>query len=211
MRQEMAWHDATETAELDRIFTTNISSLKMAVGQKLFIILSSLSQFVAGIVIGFYLSWKVALVIVGLFVAQTIVIIKLTKNFTTKQNYSEVRGCASSAPPNPLPLPAVCMLTAASLCLQTLYGKAGAVANEVFALIRTVIAFGTTAKESARLVTVFSSTCLCLRPPPASPSHAFPSYNASLDPIVSERKSLAIAAGSSSSLIQNIQHFFLCS
>ncbi|MBN3305635.1 MDR1 protein, partial [Amia calva] len=145
VRQEIGWFDLNETGELNTRLTersitneygdfislitqeqidhkgSDIHKINEGIGDKLAMLIQSLSMFVAGFVVGFATGWKLTLVILAispLLGISAALFSKVMTTFTSKE--------------------------------QTAYAKAGAVAEEVLSAIRTVIAFDGQKKELQR-------------------------------------------------------------
>ncbi|XP_066571517.1 ATP-dependent translocase ABCB1 [Amia ocellicauda] len=121
VRQEIGWFDLNETGELNTRLTDDIHKINEGIGDKLAMLIQSLSMFVAGFVVGFATGWKLTLVILAispLLGISAALFSKVMTTFTSKE--------------------------------QTAYAKAGAVAEEVLSAIRTVIAFDGQKKELQR-------------------------------------------------------------
>ncbi|XP_052474766.1 ATP-dependent translocase ABCB1 isoform X2 [Carassius gibelio] len=121
MKQEIGWFDVNETGQLNTRLTDDVYKINEGIGDKLGMLLQSLTTFVAGIIIGFVKGWKLTLVILAvcpLLAISAAFIAKVMASFTTRE--------------------------------QTAYAKAGAVAEEVLSSIRTVFAFGGQKKEILR-------------------------------------------------------------
>uniref|UniRef100_A0A8C2C683 ATP-binding cassette sub-family B member 5 n=1 Tax=Cyprinus carpio TaxID=7962 RepID=A0A8C2C683_CYPCA len=121
MKQEIGWFDINETGQLNTRLTDDVYKINEGIGDKLGMLLQSLSTFLAGIIIGFVKGWKLTLVILAispLLGISAAIIGKVMTSFTSRE--------------------------------QTAYAKAGAVAEEVLSSIRTVFAFGGQKKEILR-------------------------------------------------------------
>ncbi|XP_028672963.1 ATP-binding cassette, sub-family B (MDR/TAP), member 4 [Erpetoichthys calabaricus] len=121
MRQEIGWFDVNETGELNTRLTDDIAKINEGIGEKISMLIQSLSTFIAGFVIGFVYGWKLTLVILAI---------------------SPVLGLSAALFSK--------ILTAFTSKEQKAYAKAGAVAEEVLGAIRTVVAFGGQKKEMNR-------------------------------------------------------------
>ncbi|XP_061088168.1 ATP-binding cassette, sub-family B (MDR/TAP), member 4 [Conger conger] len=121
VQQEIGWFDVNETGQLNTRLTDDIHKINEGIGDKLGMLLQSLTTFIAGFVIGFIKGWKLTLVILAISPALGIsgaVLSKLMTSYTSKE--------------------------------QTAYAKAGAVAEEVISAVRTVMAFSGQQKEIDR-------------------------------------------------------------
>uniref|UniRef100_A0A8B9THA1 Multidrug resistance protein 1 n=1 Tax=Anas platyrhynchos TaxID=8839 RepID=A0A8B9THA1_ANAPL len=121
MRQEIGWFDVNDVGELNTRLTDDVSKINEGIGDKIGLLVQSLTTFVTGFIVGLVRGWKLTLVILavspvlGLSAALWA---KVLSTFTDKE--------------------------------QAAYAKAGAVAEEVLGSIRTVIAFGGQEKEIKR-------------------------------------------------------------
>ncbi|KAM5187674.1 ATP-dependent translocase ABCB1 isoform 1-T2 [Callospermophilus lateralis] len=121
MKQEIGWFDVHDVGELNTRLTDDISKINEGIGDKIGMLFQSLATFFTGYIIGFTRGWKLTLVILSI---------------------SPVLGLSA----------AVWAKILSSFTDKELlaYAKAGAVAEEVLAAIRTVIAFGGQNKELER-------------------------------------------------------------
>eukprot|EP01105_Mastigella_eilhardi_P012714 TRINITY_DN2904_c0_g1_i12.p2 TRINITY_DN2904_c0_g1~~TRINITY_DN2904_c0_g1_i12.p2 ORF type:complete len:377 (-),score=84.79 TRINITY_DN2904_c0_g1_i12:4285-5415(-) len=120
MSQEMAWIDSKRAGELSER-VNGINKIQDAIGDKVGVGLSTFSTLVSGLVIALSKGWKMALVIIS--VTPSIVVVVIVMSFLVR------------------------MLTTKSL---TASAKAGGVAEEVIACIRTVSSFGLQESETER-------------------------------------------------------------
>ncbi|KAG0315420.1 Multidrug resistance protein 1 [Dissophora globulifera] len=124
LRQDMAWHDTGNQSES---LTTRLSSdtqlIYDGLADKVGLVLSNLTTFVAGFVIGFVKGWQLALVLCA-----AVPLIGVTAAFMAKYT---VESAADG---------------------QGSYSKAGAVAEQAFSSIRTVVAFGGQKRETASYI-----------------------------------------------------------
>ncbi|XP_048881500.1 ATP-binding cassette, sub-family B (MDR/TAP), member 4 [Brienomyrus brachyistius] len=121
MQQEIGWFDVNETGELNTRLADDIYKINEGIGDKLGMLIQSVSTFIAGFVVGFLTGWKLTLVILAISPVLGIsaaMFSKVMTSFTSKE--------------------------------QTAYAKAGAVAEEVLSAIRTVVVFGGQKKELRR-------------------------------------------------------------
>ncbi|XP_076438765.1 ATP-dependent translocase ABCB1-like [Babylonia areolata] len=121
LRQDIGWFDNTETGELNTRLADDILKIHGGIGDKVATLIQHSCTAIAGILIGFYFGWKLTLVILA--VSPLLVV---SAAFFSK--------------------------LAASMTTKEMaaYAKAGAVAEEVFSSIRTVVAFGGQEKEAQR-------------------------------------------------------------
>ncbi|XP_015213560.2 ATP-dependent translocase ABCB1 isoform X1 [Lepisosteus oculatus] len=121
VRQEIGWFDMNETGQLNTRLTDDIYKVNEGIGDKVALLIQSVTTFIAGFIVGFITGWKLTLVILAvspLLGISAALFSKVMTSFTSKE--------------------------------QTAYAKAGAVAEEVLSAIRTVIAFGGQKKEINR-------------------------------------------------------------
>ncbi|XP_062957114.1 ATP-dependent translocase ABCB1 [Cynocephalus volans] len=121
MRQEIGWFDVHDVGELNTRLTDDVSKINEGIGDKIGVFLQSMTTFFTGFIVGFTRGWKLTLVILAV---------------------SPVLGLSA----------AIWAKILSSFTDKELlaYAKAGAVAEEVLAAIRTVIAFGGQNKELER-------------------------------------------------------------
>ncbi|KAK0393429.1 hypothetical protein QR680_000208 [Steinernema hermaphroditum] len=112
LRQNMGWFDKHESGTLTTQMSDGIDRIKDGIGDKMGVIITCMSNFIAGLVIAFVLSWRMTLVMLCFvpFMAGSMIGIGKVAGHMIKKELKE-------------------------------YGKAGAVAEEVIGGIRTVIAF----------------------------------------------------------------------
>ncbi|KAE8596138.1 hypothetical protein XENTR_v10015982 [Xenopus tropicalis] len=121
LRQEIGWFDVNDAGELNTRLTDDVSKINEGIGDKIAMLLQSLTTFVTGFIIGFVKGWKLTLVILAISPVMgfsAAIWAKVLSAFTNK----ELKA----------------------------YAKAGAVAEEVLSSIRTVFAFGGQDKEIKR-------------------------------------------------------------
>ncbi|KAK2531311.1 multidrug resistance protein 1 [Columba livia] len=121
MRQEIGWFDVNDVGELNSRLVDDISKINEGIGEKMAMFFQAVATFLAGFIVGFTKGWKLTLVILAL---------------------SPVLGFSSA-----LWAKIISAFTNKEL---TAYARAGAVAEEVLAAIRTVVAFGGQRKEIER-------------------------------------------------------------
>ncbi|XP_075968054.1 bile salt export pump [Anarhichas minor] len=121
MQMEIGWFDCNSVGELNTRMSDDISKINNAIADQVSIFIERISTFVFGFMVGFIGGWKLTLVVISV---------------------SPLIGIAAA-----LMAMAVARLTGREL---TSYAKAGAVADEVLASIRTVAAFGGEEKEIER-------------------------------------------------------------
>ncbi|XP_068260557.1 ATP-dependent translocase ABCB1-like [Nyctibius grandis] len=121
MRQEIGWFDVNDVGELNTRLLDDVSKINDGIGDKIGLLVQSVTTFITGFIVGLIRGWKLTLVILavspvlGLSAA---IWAKVLSAFTDKE--------------------------------QAAYAKAGAVAEEVLGAVRTVIAFGGQEKEIKR-------------------------------------------------------------
>ncbi|XP_076869033.1 ATP-dependent translocase ABCB1 isoform X1 [Brachyhypopomus gauderio] len=121
VKQDIGWFDVNETGQLNTRLADDIYKINEGIGDKMGMLIQSLTTFFAGFVVGFIKGWKLTLVILAispLLGISAAIIAKVMTTFTSRE--------------------------------QTAYAKAGAVAEEVLSAIRTVFAFGGQQKEIKR-------------------------------------------------------------
>uniref|UniRef100_A0A4W2DG11 ATP binding cassette subfamily B member 1 n=1 Tax=Bos indicus x Bos taurus TaxID=30522 RepID=A0A4W2DG11_BOBOX len=121
MKQEIGWFDVHDVGELNTRLTDDVSKINEGIGDKIGMFFQAMATFFTGFIIGFTEGWKLTLVILAI---------------------SPVLGLSA----------AIWAKILSSFTDKELlaYAKAGAVAEEVLAAIRTVIAFGGQKKELER-------------------------------------------------------------
>uniref|UniRef100_A0A669QVL9 ATP binding cassette subfamily B member 4 n=1 Tax=Phasianus colchicus TaxID=9054 RepID=A0A669QVL9_PHACC len=119
MRQEIGWFDVNDVCELNTRIVDDISKINEGIGEKIAMFFQAVATFFTGFIVGFTKGWKLTLVILAL---------------------SPVLGFSSA-----LWAKMISTFTNKEL---TAYAKAGAVAEEVLAAVRTVVAFGGQRKET---------------------------------------------------------------
>uniref|UniRef100_A0A452DY09 Multidrug resistance protein 1 n=1 Tax=Capra hircus TaxID=9925 RepID=A0A452DY09_CAPHI len=128
MQQEIGWFDVHDVGELNTRLTDDISKINEGIGDKIGMFFQAMATFFTGFIIGFTKGWKFTLVILAI---------------------SPVLGLSA----------AIWAKILSSYTDKELlaYAKAGAVAEEVLAAIRTVISFGGQKKELERFESPFLS------------------------------------------------------
>ncbi|CAM5112321.1 unnamed protein product [Natator depressus] len=121
MRQEIGWFDVNDVGELNTRLIDDVSKINEGIGDKIGMLFQAIATFLAGFIVGFIKGWKLTLVILAV---------------------SPVLGLSAALWAK--------LLSAFTDKELTAYAKAGAVAEEVLAAIRTVIAFGGQKKEIKR-------------------------------------------------------------
>ncbi|XP_075414573.1 ATP-dependent translocase ABCB1 [Tenrec ecaudatus] len=121
MRQEIGWFDVHDVGELNTRLIDDVSKINDGIGDKIGMFFQSISAFLTGFIVGFTRGWELTLVILAI---------------------SPVLGLSA----------AIWAKILSSFTDKELlaYAKAGAVAEEVLAAVRTVIAFGGQKKELER-------------------------------------------------------------
>uniref|UniRef100_A0A8C0FLU4 ABC-type xenobiotic transporter n=1 Tax=Bubo bubo TaxID=30461 RepID=A0A8C0FLU4_BUBBB len=121
MRQEIGWFDVNDVGELNTRLLDDVSKINDGIGDKIGLLVQAITTFVTGFIVGLIRGWKLTLVILAV---------------------SPVLGLSAALWAK--------VLSAFTDKEQAAYAKAGAVAEEVLAAIRTVIAFGGQEKEIKR-------------------------------------------------------------
>ncbi|KAK6732942.1 hypothetical protein RB195_016988 [Necator americanus] len=121
MRQDMEWFDTQHAGALTTKMSSGIERIKDGIGDKLGLILSAIGTFICGVTLGFCLSWQMTLVM--LF---TVPVLPGAMYVSAK------------------------LLSRAAKSETYAYSTAGALANEVIAGIRTVMAFNAQPNEIHR-------------------------------------------------------------
>ncbi|XP_053914028.1 ATP-dependent translocase ABCB1 isoform X2 [Cuculus canorus] len=121
MRQDIGWFDVNDVGELNTRLIDDVSKINEGIGDKMGLLFQSLTTFIAGFVVGLIRGWKLTLVILAV---------------------SPLLGLSAALWAK--------VLSAFTDKEQAAYAKAGAVAEEVLAGVRTVIAFGGQEKEIKR-------------------------------------------------------------
>ncbi|XP_019363912.1 PREDICTED: multidrug resistance protein 1 [Gavialis gangeticus] len=121
MRQEIGWFDVNDVGELNTRLIDDVSKINEGIGDKIGMLFQAEAMFLTGFIVGFIKGWKLTLVILAV---------------------SPVLGLSAAIWAK--------VLSAFTDKELTAYAKAGAVAEEVLAAIRTVIAFGGQKKEIER-------------------------------------------------------------
>uniref|UniRef100_A0A915BU20 ABC-type xenobiotic transporter n=1 Tax=Parascaris univalens TaxID=6257 RepID=A0A915BU20_PARUN len=121
LRQEISWFDANETGVLTTKMSSGIDRIKDGMGDKCGVLLQAIATFIFGVLVGLSYSWKMTLLMLAIV---PFVLISL---------YGSARALA---------------ITSRRELLA--HEKAGGVANEVIAGIRTVISFNAQYSEVAR-------------------------------------------------------------
>lgn len=121
LRQNIGFYDINQTGELTTRLADDTEKIYQGMNDKVSQVIMNVSRTIAGLVIAFVYSWKLALVILActpLLGASTVVMFKITAAFTEKE--------------------------------LNAYAKAGNIAEEVISSMRTVAAFGGQFKEIER-------------------------------------------------------------
>ncbi|KYO26618.1 multidrug resistance protein 1-like [Alligator mississippiensis] len=121
MQQEIGWFDVNDVGELNTRLIDDVSKINEGIGDKIGMLFQAVATFLTGFIVGFIKGWKLTLVILAV---------------------SPVMGLSAAIWAK--------ILSAFTDKELTAYAKAGAVAEEVLAAIRTVIAFGGQKKEIER-------------------------------------------------------------
>ncbi|KAF4661336.1 (ABC) transporter [Perkinsus chesapeaki] len=119
--QDIAWFDVRTPAALPSRMTEDVMKVQDAIGYRAGLAIVNVSQFVFGYILGFFRGWQIALVMLSTMPLIMVSTALLGRDLAKKTSKS-----------------------------QTLYAKAGAIAEEVLTSIRTVQAFGAEKRESKR-------------------------------------------------------------
>ncbi|KAM4874400.1 ATP-dependent translocase ABCB1 isoform 1-T1 [Thomomys bottae] len=121
MKQEIGWFDVHDVGELNTRLTDDVSKINDGIGEKIGMFFQLMTTFCSGVIVGFTHGWKLTLVILAISP-----VLGLSAGIWTKvlSSFTDKELLA--------------------------YAKAGAVAEEVLAAIRTVISFGGQSKELER-------------------------------------------------------------
>ncbi|KAH3745928.1 multidrug resistance protein 1 [Pelomyxa schiedti] len=129
MSQEIGWHDLNKSGELNARISGDTLKIQEAFGEKLGVLVQNVCSFIAGWIVGLWISWRLALVIIAvtpLLVVTAAGVTLLMRSITTKG--------------------------------QQLYSEAGAVAQEVLSCMRTVTSLGSQKREERRYEKYLIST-----------------------------------------------------
>ncbi|CAF1022109.1 unnamed protein product, partial [Didymodactylos carnosus] len=121
MNKEILYFDMHKTGELNTRLTEDINKIHDGIGDKIGSACQFLSAFLTGLILGFIKGWKLTLVVLSVSPLMFIAALTFSK-LTASMTASELRA----------------------------YGKAGAVAEEVFSSIRTVFSYNGAEHEQAR-------------------------------------------------------------
>ncbi|THD20368.1 Multidrug resistance protein 1 [Fasciola hepatica] len=121
LRQDIPWFDERSSGELIGKLSDCIDTIELGIGKKIGEFFQNITGFLAGIIIAFYVGWKLTLVacctlpvVAAVFIAFAFVM----KIFTRKEILA--------------------------------YARAGSISGEVFTAVRTIVAFGGEKKELDR-------------------------------------------------------------
>ncbi|CAG9532752.1 unnamed protein product [Cercopithifilaria johnstoni] len=121
LKQEMAWYDKQEAGALTNKLSTGIEQIKNGIGDKFGILLQASANLIFGIIVAFYYSWRITLLMLLIAPIVTLLLFGSIKALTVMKGKE--------------------MLA---------YNEAGAVANEVISNIRTVTSFNAQYTEVLR-------------------------------------------------------------
>ncbi|KAM5156859.1 ATP-dependent translocase ABCB1-like [Mantella aurantiaca] len=121
LRQDISWFDVSDAGQLNSRLSDDVSKINDGTGEQLAMMFQYASTFLTGFIIGFVRGWKLTLVVLAV---------------------SPLMGLSAALWSK--------ILAAFTNKELEAYSKAGAVAEEVLAAIRTVIAFGGQNKETER-------------------------------------------------------------
>ncbi|KAJ8025239.1 Multidrug resistance protein 1A [Holothuria leucospilota] len=122
LSQDITWFDERKGGELTTRISDDINKIRTGTGDKLGLAVQSMSTAIAGVIIGFSRSWRLALVVVAVSMGLVLPVFAISAVLVKKYTQGALDA----------------------------YAKAGAVAEEVLSSIRTVTAFGGEAKELDR-------------------------------------------------------------
>ena len=121
LRQDISWYDVTQTGDFASRISDDLTKIQEGIGEKIGMFLFFVTIFSASLINAFIHGWELTLVI---FSTMPVLILAVSICFR-----------------------AVSVFAAKE---QNIYGKAGAIAEEVLSSVRTVIAFGGEEKEIGR-------------------------------------------------------------
>uniref|UniRef100_H2ZPC0 Bile salt export pump n=1 Tax=Ciona savignyi TaxID=51511 RepID=H2ZPC0_CIOSA len=121
LRQDMAFHDVKSSGELNARLSNDVSKIKDGMAQKVSMVIQYGSMSLTGIIVGFYYTWKLALVTLAV---APLLGIASGLMFTVTATYTKRELAA--------------------------YATAGTIAEEAISAIRTVVAFGCQDREVDR-------------------------------------------------------------
>ena len=81
MRQELAWFDTQNQAEIAIKFNLDSMAYQLALGEKISNLIMIVAMFIAGLVVSLYVGWILALILLAYL---PFLIMLQTKNITTK-------------------------------------------------------------------------------------------------------------------------------
>ncbi|KAJ3281509.1 (ABC) transporter, partial [Blyttiomyces sp. JEL0837] len=121
LRQDTAWFDHTQTGDVTTRMTADVLTIQDGISEKVGVIIQSMVTFLSGFIIAFTKGWRLALVLCAAFPVIG------GASFLMAKTLSATMGKGSNY-----------------------YAEAGAIAQEVFSAIRTVVAFGGEKREIKR-------------------------------------------------------------
>ena len=119
LKQDLGWYDTTTTAEFASRMTEDLNKMQDGMGEKVGMLIRFISTGLLSFIYPYIQNWLLSLVLTGI-----VPVLMLMGGIMGK------------------------IMTAASKDEMNTYGKAGAIAEEVLASIRTVVAFGGQKKEA---------------------------------------------------------------
>jgi ATP-binding cassette subfamily B (MDR/TAP) protein 1 len=129
LRQEIGWYDTLNPNELATRVSDECTYIQNGIGEKVATFIFSISQVLAGLLIGFVKGWQLALVLVGV-----LPLFSICGTITVKAIQGSVKISSQA------------------------YAEAGALAEQALAAIRTVQSLGTEDKEVKQYVTGLQET-----------------------------------------------------
>jgi len=121
LKQDIAWYDTTTTNDFASRMTDDLNKLQEGIGEKIAMLFFFSGSFTVSIIVAFVYGWELTLVLLAMIPLMTL-----------------ANGMLAWA------------TTSLAAKEMAAYAKAGAIAEEVLAGIRTVVAFGGETKEIER-------------------------------------------------------------
>jgi ATP-binding cassette subfamily B (MDR/TAP) protein 1 len=99
LEQEVAWYDSNDVNKLATEVATNISHIEGAIGQKCFMLLSTMTTSLFGFFYAFFKCWELSLVLTGVLPFMMVAGVLMMKSMTnmavvSKTSYEEAAGRA---------------------------------------------------------------------------------------------------------------------
>uniref|UniRef100_A0A8C9VRZ6 ATP-binding cassette, sub-family B (MDR/TAP), member 4 n=1 Tax=Scleropages formosus TaxID=113540 RepID=A0A8C9VRZ6_SCLFO len=92
IHQEIGWFDVNEAGELNTRLTDDVFKINEGIGDKLGMLIQSLSTFITGFVIGFIMGWKLTLVILA--ISPVLGVSAVMTSFTSKEQTAYAKAGA---------------------------------------------------------------------------------------------------------------------